>query len=481
VATGSTLTLTSGLDKDIVGRSIENFGTVIWAGGRIRTGNGTQFLNHGLWEIQTDQIAFNSDFGGAMSVFVNDGTFRKSAGAGTTFFDISFVNSTLVEILAGTILFRANVSSNASTFRVASGTLIGFSNAGYTFNDNTTFEGAGAIRITSGGVTFAGTIHSANLEYAGGNLGGTFSLDGTLLWTGGQMLSPGAMTVTTGSTLTLASGLDKDVVGRSIENFGTVIWAGGRIRTGSGTQFLNHGLWEIQTDQIAFNSDFGGTMSVFVNDGTLRKSAGGGTTFFDITLVNSALVDVISGTILFRADATSNAGTFRVASNTQIGFGNSGYTFNNNTRFEGSGAIRVTGGGVTLAGTIHSANLEYTGGNLAGTFTLDGTLLWTGGQMLNPGVMTVAPGSTLTIASGLDKDIVGRSIENFGTVIWAGGRMRTGNGTQFVNHGLWEIQTDQIAFNSDFGGTQSSFLNSGILRKTAGSGASQISINFENT
>src|SRR6185436_20034192 len=139
----------------------------------------------------------------------------------------------------------------------------------------TVFNGAGVNRIVGGNVTFSGNINTTHLEFIGGNIGGSFTVAGTMLWSGGTMLTAGTLTIADGSVLTMAGGSDKDFVGRTLENFGTVIWAGGRFRTGFGTQLHNLGLWDIQVDQQMFNSDYGGNMSTFTNDGTLRKSAGG--------------------------------------------------------------------------------------------------------------------------------------------------------------------------------------------------------------
>ncbi|HLQ77520.1 MAG TPA: LamG-like jellyroll fold domain-containing protein, partial [Terriglobia bacterium] len=360
-----------------------------------------------------------------------------------------------------------------------SGTLIGYGDASYTFNTGTVFSGAGVNRITGGNVNLDGSINSANLEYAGGNLYGTFSLIGTLLWTSGTIISNGTITISDGSTLTIAGGVDKDIVGKTIENFGTVAWTGGRLRTGSATQLINHSRWEIQSDLIVFNSDFGGTMSTFTNDGTFRKSNSTGTTYVDIHFVNNGLIDVQSGTLFFRSSTESFAGTFNSAAGTLIGYRNA-TSFNNDTVLSGAGVNRITGGGVNLAGDIHSANLEYSRGNLTGTFTLIGSLLWNDGTMVNPGTITIANGSTLTIAGNVDKDIVGMTLENFGTVVWAGGRIRTGSGTQLLNHGLWDVQVDQLIFNSDFGGAMSNLINTGTLRKSVGTGTTNVAILFNN-
>src|SRR5262249_34265948 len=80
--------------KDLSGgRHLNTNGTTTWTGtADIRTGQNGAIVNGGTWDIQNNQ-AINLSFTGTAS-FTNNGTVRKSAGAGVTSFLPAFNNNT---------------------------------------------------------------------------------------------------------------------------------------------------------------------------------------------------------------------------------------------------------------------------------------------------------------------------------------------------------------------------------------------------
>src|SRR5207245_516240 len=110
-----------------------------------------------------------------------------------------------------------------------------------------------------------------------------------------------ALTVAAGATLSLDGGNDKNLT-RTLNNLGTVLWTGGRLFA-SGVAINNQGLFEVQCDRQCYDA-------VFNNSGTVRKTAGTGTT--DLrnaysttgTFNNNGLLDLQSGTLTFYVNST---------------------------------------------------------------------------------------------------------------------------------------------------------------------------------
>ena len=107
----------------------------------------------------------------------------------------------------------------------------------------------------------------------------------------------------------------------------------------------NNGLWDAQGDSALIYG--GGAASTFTNSGTLRKSAGTGTTQIgnsaSLTVVNSGTVDAQTGTIVFGGDNTFNTGTV----------------------FTGAGSV-VVNTASTYNGAFTSSNLNLAAGTQTG-------------------------------------------------------------------------------------------------------------------
>ena len=140
--------------------------------------------------------------GGGNSVLTNAGLIRKTVGTGTANITTPLFNNTgVVDVQAGTLQIAAGstriVSSGAgNAFNAQAGATL---NIGWVTNPSsftgTTFGGPGAKTIgssTSALYVLAGTIAMTNTTFAGGSLAGTFTLNGTLAWTGGEMIRVGA-------------------------------------------------------------------------------------------------------------------------------------------------------------------------------------------------------------------------------------------------------------------------------------------------
>ncbi|MBI5690919.1 MAG: PEP-CTERM sorting domain-containing protein [Verrucomicrobia bacterium] len=511
------------------GRTIENFGVINWTGGGdVLGGEGGQILNRtgAVFALLSD-ATLGHGIGGAQPTFQNSGTFRKSAGSGTsTVSQTNFVNTGLVQAQTGTIAFLGGVTSNGGTFATTTGGAITFT-GGQTFNHGTTFSGlADTIRLLGGGTTISGSLTASGLQFAGGDLYGSGTIAGSMTWTGGNWRGPFTVSFASGSSLTLDGSSDKVLLrgdgngsgGRVLETAGTLAWQGsGAIvgGEGAGISVLGTGLLEIRNDST-YRFGIGGSLPFLNNAGTVRKLASAGTTVFEsIAFTNSGVLQVLGGTLSFTASAglanqgvvdvqggtllssasgmTSTGGTFQVSTGGLLRYTGGTNTINNST-FGGTGLTEVAGGTLLANGSTITGNFRLSSGGIGGSGTLTvssgGSFAWGGGDLFGTGTLAVASGGLLAIQGGANKTFYrgdgngsgGRSITNAGTTTWTGsGSLRGGEGGTFSNlaGGLFDAQGD-ATFVYAIGGAGPTFSNAGIVRKSAGSGATSFEIPFFN-
>jgi hypothetical protein len=333
--------------------------------------------------------------------------------------------------------------------------------------------------LLSGTQTLTGSITSASLSVEGATVSGTHTITGTTKWISGTFAS-GTTVIPAGSTFAMSGATNKQLDAHALNVTGTATLAGtGNLRTefGSVINIATGGLFDVQSDAglVVFGGSGSGTVN---NAGTFQKSGGSGTTSFSsggqpVTLNNSGVVRALTGTILVAHDGTSTAGQFDAATGALIDFNNS-YTFANGTQFTGGGEVRLLAGTQTLTAGISSTNLKLGGAVLAGNPTLTGILEWRSGSLA--GGLTLPPGSALNLTGSAEKLIDGGTINNNGTLTWKdAGNFRFRLGATLNNQaaGLFDIQNDATI--SIFGGDGSGAINNaGILRKSAGTGTTNI-------
>ena len=201
----------------------------------------------------------------------------------------------------------------------------------------------------------------------------------TYTWNSGDILTggitpAGVTTITTVDTLNIVTGNDHDFNGRLVTNNGTVSWQAGRIRSGSGGAFTNNATWNDTSDTYAFNNDYGGAGTTFINaaGGTYNKLSGA--TYFDTTFANAGTINVSGGTLSFRAGGTFTNGSVVGSS--------------------GPGVVQLTSGTLTMTGNITATNFLFNGGTLAGDQTFTGSVLnWQNGVWNSANTTTIASNS----------------------------------------------------------------------------------------
>jgi hypothetical protein len=295
----------------------------------------------------------------------------------------------------------------------------------------------------------------------------------TFTWESGSYLAAGMPSP-------LAAGSSVCATGTGVKNFesltlninGELLWETDA-RLGLANATLNNaGLIDLRANvgdpSIQRIAGSGANSSQLVNSGTLRKSGGTGTSVVSygtaFMFSNSGTIDVRSGTIDFGANAGTNE--FNAV-------------FNAGSRFTGDGTSRVSAS-ATFNGSFTSSNLVLAAGGFTGNnAVLNGSVAWTGGSLV--GSWQVAAGQSL-IAGGTDiKNFSTGNVTIAGTLTWGSTASRMGLATTTVtNSGLVDFQGDADLAHA--GGSASTFINQGTLRKSGGTEKTEIgaNINFSN-
>jgi hypothetical protein len=363
---GSTGTLSSSGAKTLDGgRVLNNAGTLVWTGtGGISFYLGT-WNNSGLLDCQSDATMHDGSTSGVGSFFNNSGTVRKSVGTGTTTFSNleSFANSGTVDVQSGSVTMSATPFHNNGTARSQAGTLtvaaggtgggtfeavspglVSFTGGTSTLTNGARLTGTGTNRVAGATVTMQDSVGAERLEVTSGTLNGTGTVTVTneFHWSGGTLGGTGALTTLAGSVGTISGTAAKTLDGgRVLNNAGTLVWTGtGGISFYLGT-WNNSGLLDCQSDATMHDGSSSGVGSFFNNSGTVRKSAGTGTTTF-----SSLEIFANSGTVDIRAGILSLSGNYSPTSASTHRFAVGGYEAGT-----GFGRLSVSGT-LTLAGQL---------------------------------------------------------------------------------------------------------------------------------
>ncbi len=489
IASQGVLSISGPVDKFLLRSTINNAGTIAWAGtGRLvaTVDNWSQSvlitnLAAALFDIQTDSSLAYSDpagYGIAAYCFHNAGTLRKSAGSGTNEFDplLGFTNAGTVQLLQGSLKFPNGFGCDG-TFALSANTTVNLDGGVFAFGPASLKTGSGQLLVDDGYVTLNGTVPSLN-------------------WTGGN-IAGSSFTVATNAVLAISGSAGKFLCRSSMNNAGTITWTGtGQLAAAMDGYSqrvlitnLAGALFDIQNDSTVGYFDpsgYGGFAEYrFHNAGTLLKSAGTGATTFttQCSFLNPGNILIQQGTLVFpgfRNDGALsvqsggaatfplgfvNDGTFDLAADAQANSTGGACSFGPDSHLLGSGHWVISSGDVSLTGPI--PNLTWQGGRLVGS------------------AFTVTTNAVLSIAGAEDKFLLRSTINNAGTIAWAGtGRLvaTVDNWSQSVlitnlAAALFDIQTDSSLAYSDpagYGIAAYCFHNAGTLRKSAGSGTTTL-------
>src|ERR1039458_4282796 len=471
---GSTLTVaTNGLvlvtcNGTSISGTLTNAGTIRLVGaGLTLSGNGLLGLVNlpgALVDIQNDVgISYYQQ----TEVMVNQGTVRKSGGSGTSVIQPILNNSGTVDAESGTL--SLNNGDGAGLFLTGAGATLAYTGT-YTIDPGGQLAGTGTNLLSSGTFTLNGSMTASNAVLAAGTLGGTNGvLGGTWIWKGGTIAAGSTLTVPTNG-LVLVTGSGTYISGTST-NAGTIRLVDASLTLrGDGLLVLVNlpgALVDMQSDvgiSYFYNTE------MMVNQGTVRKSGGSGTSVISPILSNSGTVDAESGTL--RLNNGNGAGLFLTGAGATLAYFGT-YTIDPGGQLAGAGT-NLLSGTFTLNGSMTASNAVLAAGTLGGTNgVLGGTWIWKGGTTASGSTLTVATNS-LVVVTGSGKYIPG-TLTNAGTIrlVDASLTLRGDGLLVLVNlpGALVDMQSD-VGINYYY--QTEVMVNQGTVRKSGGSGTSVI-------
>jgi RHS repeat-associated protein len=287
---------------------------------------------------------------------------------------------------------------------------------GGTFTGGATFNvpGGSTVDLTGGQtVTYGGTLvgsgpgtvqlSSGELDVALGGL--TLNFAGSMFqWTGGEVSSALGNLINLG-TMNLPGSNEKDFWNDGIlDNFGTIIQAGGNLglhSDGTTATTLDNeaGAFYLLDGDADFDNPHGGATAI-INAGTIRKTGGSGvsTLLINGSINNTGTIEADSGTLSLDSNTITQVSGSALTGGTWNAL--NGATL----EFPAGTAITTNDGNLTLnrfgSTIVGIAGLAANGG----TFTVTGGANFTtAGDFTNAGSLTIGAGSTLTVAGSFSQ------------------------------------------------------------------------------
>jgi len=338
----------------------------------------------------TFNIAAGTTFNVPNGIYAGGTTFNVGAGA-------------MVTIPAGTF-------TGGAIFNVAPGAVVDLTGGG-------TPSYSGTL-IGSGG----GTVQLGSGRLYMGNGGMTLDFVGTTFqWTGGQM-DAGQGDLTNLGTMNISGNSQKDFYNDGVlDNNGTIIQTGtGNLQLGTdgtfpatlkneaGATYLLEG--DGGLSEISDSGSAPGQTSLN-NAGTIRKTAGTGTSSFTVlgSITNTGTIEADSGTIALNptlgvsqvAGNTLTAGTWNARNGATLKFPNGTSIVTNEAN------ISISDSGTTIIGIARLATNSGSFTLANGVVTTAGDFTNSGSLILGPGGMNVAGNFTQTSTGTLNEQVAG--------------------------------------------------------------------------
>ncbi len=520
----------------------------------VTVSNGATIQSNGIWDFQSN-LGLSAGTGAAPS-FINSGTLRKSSGTGTTTMDLPCTGPGSISVQTGTLSLTGGGTYTAG-LSISPGATLTFGTGVHTLTstssvtgDRVTFSGTVAVEgsydvtglttvtgsavvnvnaaatITSLGplTILSGTLNLGSgepisvpsLTLSSGTLGGSdlFTVTGNAGWSGGTLSGSGGLMVN--GTLTISGTTIKTLNQRTL-TVGDTIWTTmTTVTMGIGAVIQSNGTWDFRTDLGL--SDGVAPAPSFINAGTLKKSAGSGTTPVGVPCTGTGAVDVQVGTLSFTRSAT-HSGTITTSPGATVSFAGGTQTLTSTSSVAadrvvfGTGTTTVDGSlavttQTTVSGTatVNAAatltglsaltittgtlslnsgeavvlpSLTLSSGTLTGgdSITVSGAISWQGGTIAGTGPFTV--NGLLTISGSTSKTLNQRTL-TLGNTTWTSTNTLTmGIGAVIQSNGTWDFRSD--AGLGDGVAPAPSFVNAGTLRKSVGTGSTNMGVPYTAT
>ena len=420
------------------------------------------------------------------SYFNNAGGVVKAGDGITTIgteYGVLFNNDGITEVQTGTLRLQGGGSSSG-IFNILLAGALDFSGGHYLLGPGTRITGPGSMKITGGSVEVAEgvTVSPAAMFLSSGSLTGKGTAEITCLfdWQGGSLYDTG-VTEAAGEA-SLSGSASKYLSYRTLRLAGAAVWTDtGRLNLEhDGTlSVLPSSVFTVQNDTSIETS----TTGLIDVQGTLRKSAGTGTTTCAATFNNTGLVNVQSGTLRLNGSGT-DAGQFNIGSGAFLEFGGGTHRFNIGTLFTGDGLVRVNGASLQIeeATVANARKVEMTSGTIKGKGLLRvaDSFNWQGGSLYEAGLIEVVGGATFTLGGSATKYLTARTLSLAGQGSWTStGKIHFDNGGTFsiLPSGLFTVQNDSSAETNTTGVIDVQ----GTFRKAAGTGTTTCGVTFNNS
>jgi YD repeat-containing protein len=319
VLPGATATVVSGSYQRIENRNFVNEGTFTISVGEIIISEGTEIINRGTFNANTE-AAYLIGMWGAGGTFVNEGTVQKTSEAETLKVAVPFENKGTVDVQKGKLVFSSGGGGYASSkWESAEGSEIRFTGGTFALKGGSI---AGKVTVASGATvctegvsgssaqlrlegvltTQSGTFPLEDLTMLNGTLNGTatLSVSGSLKWEGESltvglgMIGSGSTVVLPGATASTVGGYYQRIENRRFVNEGTFTASTGEFIFNEGTEFLNLGTFNANSESLNVIGVWG-SGGKFVNKGTIQKTAGTGTSYIEPDFENFGAIKESSG------------------------------------------------------------------------------------------------------------------------------------------------------------------------------------------
>ena len=435
--------------------------------------------------------------GQATAQFKNAGTFEKTGGTNNSFINVNFADTGAIIVTSGTLYFDGSFTDSFTGAKISGGGQFYLGSQSHdAINHGTT------ISVQTFTIADGSTVVTLNENLAFGH---TFNLQGgaVLALAGATQLSLTGTDNFGNSAVLDGSGILATTKGAVSVNFftlgGSVVWQNSTTVGEAGTFTLGDSTANAATfinekgAKYQFTNDSGINVgasfgSQFINQGSLQKIAGSGTSIITAEVSDTGTIAVQSGTISFNGfensfnGAISGAGAFAIGGG--LNFLDAGKTGTaiSTTVFDIANATVTLKDPLLYKGTFNFGNSATL--DLAGfTMTLSGSSSFSFSTIDGTGTLVTPKGSSV----GLGALTLGGAVQwqNSGTISETNA-LTIGDASpeqaKFINE-----KGGKLNFTTDVGifvgaNPASSFTNSvgASLAKTGGSGDSQIFVDFIN-
>jgi hypothetical protein len=530
VQPGGQINFNTPANKFLNAFTLINQGIVTWNDGQLLNGGqpATVVSNGGQWLITGNNPFSQNAFQTNTPVWINTGLLRKSGGGSVSQinnFNLANLPGGTIDAQIGTLRFSGGTSNMlGGSFTTSAGATVDFSGGTY-FDAGGVASGAGTsmfsgatlnlqtniipgMLLTGGTVLVGPSFQNAGaittLTLDGATLAGTNQVSGTLVVNSGFLINQ--LTVQPAGQLSFNTPANKFLNAFTLINQGTVTWNDGQLLNGGqpATVVSNGGQWLITGNNPFSQNAFQTNTPVWINTGLLRKSGGSAVSQinnFNLANLPGGIIDAQIGTLRFGGGTNSTlGGSFTTSAGATVDFSGGTYfdaggvasgagtsTFSGTTlnlRTNIIPGLLLTGGTVFVSPPFQNAgaitNLTLDGATLAGTNQVSGTLVVNTGFLNNQ--LTVLPAGQLSFNTPGNKFLNAFTLINQGIVTWNDGQLLNGGqpATVVSNGGQWLITGNNPFSANAFQTNTPVWINTGLLRKTAGSGSSQINnFNFD--